>query len=157
MCGLYLSRPQSINNLHFLTCPMLEILALSFVNRCDGLKPTITVAGRHKAKWQVSYWISDVASCPMPGKRLVQNSQWVHNVHISTCPAPHRWQPTGQHLEPSGLWRYLQEKLESLLLNRQSKTENTLMERKEEISIQGSVPGINLQQACCHIYSENKI
>jgi len=36
----------------------------------------------------------------------------------------------------------------------QSKTENILMERKEEISIQGSVHGISLQQGCCHLFSE---
>lgn len=83
---------------------------------------------------------------------------WVCNIHISTCTATYSWPPTSQHQESFGLVRYLlQEKLESLLLNRQSKTKNILMERKEEISIQGSVPGISLQQGCCHLFSENKI
>lgn len=59
-----------------------------------------------------------------------------------------------QHQELFGLVGYLlQEKLESLLLDRQSKTESILMEKKEEIDIQGSFPGISLQQGCCHIFS----
>lgn len=68
-----ISHFQSIHSLGFLTCTTLEVPALSFGNRYDGLKPTITVPGRHKAKRQVSYWFLDVASCPVPGKWLLQN------------------------------------------------------------------------------------
>lgn len=79
---------------------------------------------------------------------------WVCDMHTNTCTAVPHWQPTGcQHQEPFGLVGYLlQEKLESLLLDRQSKTKSILMERKEEIDVQGSFPGINLQQGYSHFF-----
>lgn len=71
-------------------------------------------------------------------------------MHTNTCTAVHYGQP-GANTRLVGY--LLQEKLESLLLDRQSKTESILMEKKEEIDIRGSFPGISLQQGCCHIFS----
>lgn len=74
----------------------------------------------------------------------------------NTCTVLHCRYGTRQHQKPFGLVGYLlQEKMESLLLNRQSKTECLMMERKEEIGIQDSVPGMSLQHDCCHFFNNN--
>lgn len=125
---------------------MLEVSGLCFGKRHDELKPTVAVAEKHKTRWQVSYWFLDVASCQVASPAW---PWWVCDMHTNTCTAVHYGQP-GANTRLGGY--LLQEKLESLLLDRQSKTESILMEKKEEIDIRGSFPGISLQQGCCHVF-----